>query len=171
LGFDIDLSPSPPFDFTDAEGPDFSRHPNDPRRLDGDLLCLPCTGAFIGFLSRAARPIYRLASSQPLRWARLVGIMSRLRALERMRLSPEGYTVDENIRLTRWLYRRGARVFTYSFHSPSLEPGHTPYVQTQADLDRFLDAFRRFFDFFIHRLGGVSMTPVGIRDHILTAKE
>ena len=29
------------------------------------------------------------------------------------------------------------RAISFSFHSPSLEPGHTPYVRDAADLARF----------------------------------
>ena len=31
----------------------------------------------------------------------------------------------------------GLKLLAFSFHSPSLVPGHTPYVRTAADLDGF----------------------------------
>ena len=86
--------------------------------------------------------------------------------MERIHLSTEGSTVKENIRLTRWLHTRGERVFTMSFHSPSVVPGCTPYVGSEAELTDFLDSFRRYFDYFFGELGGVTMTPLELRDHL-----
>jgi hypothetical protein len=67
-------------------------------------------------------------------------------------------------RLTRALLHDGVRVFVFSFHSPSVMPGGTPYVRSQSDLDRFLDKCRRYFDFFMKELNGVTMTPLEIKD-------
>jgi hypothetical protein len=83
--------------------------------------------------------------------------------MERIRLSPEDYSEQEMRRLTSALYRDGIRLFVFSFHSPSIQPGGTPYVQTQTDLTRFLDKCRRYFSFFLGTLGGRSMTPVEVK--------
>jgi hypothetical protein len=53
-------------------------------------------------------------------------------------------------------------VFTVSYHSPSLEPGNTPYVRSAADLRRFLDWLDGYLDFFFSELGGVATTPSGL---------
>ena len=37
-------------------------------------------------------------------------------------------------RLTRALLARGQRTFVLSLHSPSVVPGNTPYVRSDADL-------------------------------------
>jgi hypothetical protein len=42
----------------------------------------------------------------------------------------------------------------FSFHSPSLLPGHTPYVRDEAALDRFYDWWRGVFAHL--RLRGVA---------------
>jgi hypothetical protein len=97
---------------------------------------------------------------------RLPGILSRLGALERLMLSPEGYAPEHHRRLTRALLARGTRVFTFSLHSPSLRPGCTPYVRSQQDLVQFLDACRRYFEFFLGELGGVGMTALELREHL-----
>jgi hypothetical protein len=62
------------------------------------------------------------------------------------------------------LLHDGVRVFVFSFHSPSVMPGGTPYVRDQTDLNRFLDKCRRYFDYFKKQLNGVAMTPIDIRD-------
>jgi hypothetical protein len=86
--------------------------------------------------------------------------------LERIRLSPEDYSLSEMTRLTRALLGDGIRVFVFSFHSPSVMPGGTPYVRDQADLGRFLGKCRQYFDYFFGQLNGVTMTPVEIK-HVL----
>jgi hypothetical protein len=92
------------------------------------------------------------------------GVCARLRVVERIRLSPEDYSEPEMRRLTHTLLRDGVRVFVFSFHSPSVMPGGTPYVRTQAELDRFLDKCRHYFGFFMNELRGVAMTPLEIKD-------
>jgi hypothetical protein len=92
------------------------------------------------------------------------GVCARLRAIERIRLSPEDYSEPEMRRLTHTLLRDGVRVFVFSFHSPSVMPGGTPYVRSQDDLDRFLGKCRRYFDFFMNQLNGVTMTPIEVKD-------
>ncbi len=44
-----------------------------------------------------------------------------------------------------------------------MAPGNTPYVRTEADLDRFLDTLDGYFDFFMADLGGQPATPGEIR--------
>jgi hypothetical protein len=98
-----------------------------------------------------------------MRRTRAAGAVARLRLLERIRLSPEDYDDDEMRRLTRVLLEDGIRIFVFSFHSPSLMPGGTPYVSTEADLLRFLGKCRRYFRFFLNELQGVSMTPIAVK--------
>jgi hypothetical protein len=53
---------------------------------------------------------------------------------------------------------RGHKVFVLTYHSPSLEPGNTPYVRTEADLAKFLRWLDEFYDYFTHEIGGVCAT-------------
>jgi hypothetical protein len=160
-GFEIDLSPAPPMDYRAGGGPDYRRHPARPfwfgqkRRL----LCLPGTGAFVGAaaaLGPALQPLLEHRAIAPLR---PLAIASRLRLLERLRLTPEGFTLPEMLRLTRTLLARGQRTFVLSFHSPSVAPGNTPYVRTDADLAAFLERLRGFLAWFGRDLRGRFVTP------------
>jgi hypothetical protein len=164
LGFNIDLSVCPPLDSRADGGPDYRRFDAHPFWFGGrenPILELPCTGGFIGWASAAAIPLFEAA--QALRKFKAAGILSRLGAVDRLMLSPEGFSPAEHIKLTRALYKQGVRTFTWSFHSPSVVPGNTTYVQDDAQLRQFLDSFRRFFDFFFGELGGQASTPVHIR--------
>ena len=163
LGFDVDVSLCPPLDQSSEGGPDYTREQPDPFWYGAErrLLELPVTGGFVGAAGRHGAALYPHAAR--LRALRVPGVLARLRLLDRLTLSPEGFSHEEHVRLTRALFARGLRVFTWSFHSPSLEPGHTPYVRDEGDLRRFLDAFERFFDFFFGELGGVATTPDELR--------
>jgi len=84
----------------------------------------------------------------------LPGAMSRLGLMERIRLSPEGITLEEAKRLVRHMAANGQRVFVLTYHSPSLEAGNTPYVRTPDDLRRFLDWLDGFYSFFREEMRG-----------------
>jgi hypothetical protein len=163
LGFEVDLSPLPAFDLSADGGPDWTRASPAPRWLRPGLLTLPATAAFVGFARSVGPKLHRLASSPPLSWLRAPSFLSRTRALERLMLSPEGFLHEHHVRLTRALLDQGVRVFSFTLHSPSIRPGCTPYVRTGRDREKFLDACRRYFDFFQGELAGVSMTPLELK--------
>jgi hypothetical protein len=169
-GFEVDLSPFPPFDLGEDGGPDWSGAPVEPFWLEGGrLLSIPTTGGYVGWASGAGPAAFRLASRPALRRARLPGILARLGAVERLHLSPEGYAPEHHRRITRSLLARGVRVFTFALHSPSVLPGCTPYVRNDAELLRFLDACRRYFEFFLAELGGRSETAIEVRRRLAAA--
>lgn len=169
LGFEVDFSPAPPFDFRSEGGPDFSRHGPAPRWIGSrrDLLSVPVTGAYVGFVGDSAHGIYRVATHKSLSWARLPAIFSRLGAIDRLRLSPEGFELSDMQRLTQALLVRGVGVFTLSFHAPSLRPGCTPYVADAAARARFIDTLRGYIEYFLGELGGESISPIELRARLL----
>jgi sugar phosphate isomerase/epimerase len=65
--------------------------------------------------------------------------------LERIPLTPEGVTLEEARRGIDIAIDDGLPVLVFSFHSPSLAPGFTPYVRSEDDLDRFYDWWRAVF--------------------------
>ncbi|MGB6991681.1 MAG: polysaccharide deacetylase family protein, partial [Thermoanaerobaculia bacterium] len=146
LGFEVDLSACPAFDFSAEGGPDYSRFSSDPYWFGEkrSLLGLPATGAFVGRLQRRAHRWHHWATRPRLRWARLPGILARLGLIDRLHLSPEGFDFSDLRRLTKFLLARGVRVFTLSFHSPTLDPGRTPYARDRAELKNFLDVLRSY---------------------------
>jgi hypothetical protein len=167
LGLVVDLSVNPGMSFAPEGGPDFSRFDSRPLWIDRarGLLEVPCTHGFIGWARGRG---YRLrAAADALRALRIPGILSRLRVVNRVMLSPEGNTLQEMIALTRALIRDGVALFSLTFHSPSVVPGHTPYVRSQADLDTFLTTIERYFEFFFGELGGQPSTPESYRQQLL----
>ena len=119
------------------------------------LMEIPVSAALSGRLAGVAGSRVASGLFHPLA-ARLglTGLAAQLGLIERIRLSPEGMTVDEAKRLTRAMYAAGHRVFVVTYHSPSLEPGNTPYVRTERDREIFLAWLDEFYTFFREELGG-----------------
>lgn len=173
LGYEVDISPAVPNDFSADGGPDYSGFTSHPfwigerRRLLG----LPGTGGYVGAWRSGGTPLYRRLTSPAMRRAKIAGAVARLKLLERIRLSPEDYTDAEMKRLTAALLADGIRVFVFSFHSPSVMPGGTPYVQSPADLERFLAKCRHYFEFFFGSVDGIAMTPLDLKASVSLKNE
>jgi hypothetical protein len=164
LGFEVDLSVNPHMDFTPLQGPNFAGFDARPFMIDGTpLLFLPCTVGYVGLAGALGGALHRLASAPALRPLHAVGILSKTGITNRIMLSPEGNTLDEMKALAKALYGRGYRTFALTFHSPSVEPGHTPYVRTDTQMHEFLARIDGFCDFFFRELGGVPGRPLEFR--------
>ena len=164
-GFEIDLSPAPPMDYRADGGPDYRHHPVRPFLFGRQrrLLCLPGTGAFVGAVAGLGPVLHPLLERREVAPLRPLAIASRLRLLERIRLSPEGFSLAEMMRLVRALLARGQRTFVLSFHSPSVVPGNTPYVRSDAELAAFLERLRAFLARFQGELHGRFVTPGALK--------
>lgn len=149
FGIAIDSSVRSRFDYSKDGGPDFHAHPLKPYWIDRgrSLLELPLTTVFRGPLRRLGGWLYpRLWRAPALR-----GVLAKLGMLERIPLTPEGVSIEEALRGVEIAIDDGLPVLVFSFHSPSLEPGHTPYVKSQEDLDRFYDWWRTIFSYLASR--------------------
>ena len=90
------------------------------------------------------------------------GLLARLRLANTVTLTPEGIPAPEQLQLIRANVRRGYRTFVLHYHSPSLEPGHTPYVRTEADLASFLNRLETVCRYFVEQLGGIPGNPLDL---------
>jgi hypothetical protein len=169
LGMRIDTSVIPGYNLSHDGGPDFSSAMSVPQWFDsssGPILELPTTGGFVGALSSAGPQLMPLVHSAFGKAIKLEPILSRLNLLSRIRLSPEGYTLDELKQLTRALRKRGDHVFSFSLHSPSAGIGFTPYVRSRADRDRMFKTIADYVAWFRSELGGVTTTPTTLLDEV-----
>ena len=148
-GIAIDSSVRPKFDYSRAGGPDFSGYPTDPYWLDDarTLLELPLTTCFWGLLRKQGDTLFPKLEAMPT----LRSLLARTGMLERVPLTPEGTSVDEAIRGIDIALDDGAPLLVFSFHSPSLQPGHTPYVRDEHDLDSLYDWWRAIFAYLRQR--------------------
>lgn len=134
LGITIDSSVRSRFNYLSYGGPDYSTYPVKPYWLiENALLELPLTTVFSGSLRKAGDEIFsRWFASDIAR-----SILARSNMLERIALTPEGIPIDKALQAIDLALDEGIPVINLSFHSPSLTPGHTPYVRNSADLEHF----------------------------------
>lgn len=162
-GYSADVSVRALFDYGDEGGPDFSRVKPFPYRIgDGALVELPLSAAYIGRLRARGRGLYHAAARVP----KGRGLLSRSGLLDRVPLTPEGVPLAEALDAARALIDDGVRWFSLSFHSPSVEPGHTPYVRTAEDLRGFHAWWDGMFDFF----EAEGIAPASIEETIAAAR-
>jgi len=145
-GYRLDLSVRALFDYRRQGGPDFSHHPVWPWHVTKTLNALPLTAAFTGALRRFPG-IYSGA---------IGGLLSRSRMIDRVPLTPEGVRLADALTAIRQLLDDGHQLFSLSFHTPTVVPGHTPYVRDAADLRIFWAWWDGVFDLFArHGVTGI----------------
>jgi hypothetical protein len=165
LGYEIDLSVVPGTNLTRQFGPDFSHCGTHPYWFGEApaLLEIPLSIGYTGLLAHTGSLAYGLTMNDRLKALHVPGILARLGLVERITLTPEGISFDEQRRLTRALLHEGQRVFSLSYHSSSLAPGNTPYVQTEADLRALLRRIEQYLEFFSAEIGGRAATPFEVK--------
>ena len=165
LGYEIDASVLPGIDLREKQGPNFAAVGPEPfwfgagrRRLG-----IPLSASYTGLFAGGHRALNRVTNWKLVERARVKAAASRFGLFDRMNLSPEGFTLAEQKRLTRTMIANGQRVFTLSYHSPSLLPGCTPYVRDTGELDAFLAKIEDYVVWFGGEIGGAFMTPLEIK--------
>jgi hypothetical protein len=143
-GYKLDVSVRPTFDYSSEGGPDFSRHDSRPYWTGPhrQLVELPLGASYIGLLKQFGPSVYRYSKRNG-----LIGAFARSGLLSRVALTPEDMPVEEAKDAVRAMIGSGIQVLSFSFHSPSLAPGHTPYVRTSADLNDFYRWWDKMFAF------------------------
>lgn len=156
-GIAIDTSVRARFDYSVDGGPNFRDFPIRPYWLDqpAGLMELPLTTVYWGLLRQLGPWLY------PKMWRvpRLRGALARIGLLERIPLTPEGVTLEEAVRGIDIAVDEALPLLVFSFHSPSLAPGFTPYVRSEDDLDALYDWWRGVFAYLAQR----GVKPVNVR--------
>ncbi|MBT3067050.1 polysaccharide deacetylase family protein [Rhodoferax sp. U11-2br] len=161
LGYTVDASVVPHTSFSGVGGPDFTGLPEHPYWFGSttrSLLELPVTTGFTGTLRQLGPALYPKLHSEVGKALHLPGVVARLGLLERIRLTPEGYTTQELTRLLRALMTVGQQVVTVTYHSSTLVPGNTTYVKNAQELRQFKQTVKDVLQFFQHELGGCFLT-------------
>lgn len=165
LGYRVDCSVVPHTNFSDDGGPDFRSYPDAPYWLDEGrgLLEIPLSVGFFGAVAGLGPTASGLLDHPAAARLRAPGLLSRSGLLTRSRLTPEGVSAAEQCRLIEAMAGQGHRLFSLTYHSPSLAPGHTPYVRDKADLADFLAAIETVLTYFRDKLGGRFTTASRVR--------
>lgn len=155
-GYRLDSSMRARYDYSAEGGPDFRAIGNDVFWVGpgGALVELPLTTVFTGLLAKAGPALYRQLGTIP----RARGLFARTAMLSRVALTPEGMPLVDALEAVRVAIGEGVRVLNFSFHSPSLVPGNTPYVRDAADLDAFYRWWEAMFDLLDRR----GARPIGL---------
>ncbi len=167
-GYEVDCSFVPYWSFAADGGPSYYAKPTQPFWLDtGRTLAeVPLTTGFVGLFRRAGPKLQRLFDNPIATRLHIPGVIDHLGLVGRSRLSPEGVPVREQKSLLRALVSQGLSTFTLAYHSPSLVPGHTPYVRDERDLAAFLASIRDVLSYFRDELGGRFTTLTEIRRNL-----
>jgi peptidoglycan/xylan/chitin deacetylase (PgdA/CDA1 family) len=148
LGYKVDSSLIPYTDWSEYKGPDYSSLSAKPRALfpggtgdapDENLLVeVPPS---VGYLQRdqegCNRVYYRILRSR-LKHLSILGLLDRLKLLNRVNLSPEINNGRDMVELASRMMGNGFKVLNLFFHSCSLLENRSSIVRTRADAEAFL---------------------------------
>jgi len=170
LGYRVDTSVFPVWNW--RPGPDFTHFSHEPFVYEAPcqsggtcrLLEIPASVDFLQSNRDLANSVFHSIDRLPLGGV-VLGGLKRLRALNRVCLSPEVAEVPDMIRLANTIARRGGRVVNFFFHSPTLLAGCTPFTRTAADVADFVARIEGFLA-FARSAGFTPITP-----SCLSAKE
>lgn len=159
LHYKVDVSVRAHFDYSPTGGPSFRGIDHRPFWLDEGrgILEIPLSNVFVGALARWSAALF-VPGSETGQHSNRNTLLSRLGLLSRVGLTPEGMTVEDAFLAIEQLHRLDAPVYCVSFHSPSLEPGNTPYVQTDKQLQQFLSWLDNVLGYLTSELGALPAT-------------
>lgn len=148
LGYIVDSSVCPYMDYSEDGGPDFRSATWRPYFLDQkllepadqltDLLEVPVSFGFNWTNFDNAHRLDEFLSGPAIRRFRVKGILERAGILRKIKFSPEKADTARLTELANAYARQNAPCLVMMFHSSSLKAGYSPYVSSEADLDRFL---------------------------------
>jgi peptidoglycan/xylan/chitin deacetylase (PgdA/CDA1 family) len=141
-GYRLDVSVRASFNYSGQGGPDFTHHPIWPWKVIDRLYEVPLTATYTGLL----RHKLHVNDFGPTR-----GFLARTGLFDRVPLTPEGVRLHDALIAIRQLLDSGHQLFSLSFHTPTLVPGHTPYVRTASDLKKFWAWWDGVFNLFDKR--------------------
>lgn len=162
-GYLVDSSMRSRYSYDADGGPDFAAIGNAAFRTGPDhaLVELPLTTVHTGLLRSGGERLYRGVQRIP----RGRGLLARARLLSRVALTPEDMPLADAREAVAVALGEGLRLLTFAFHSPSLMPGHTPYVRDAADLARFW----RWWDVILGDLERRGVAPASLDETIAAA--
>lgn len=156
LGYAIDTSMRAHYDYLPDGGPGFTDIDNHAFKTGpgAAILELPFSTIWTGRLRGVGPTLHRIAGRVP----HGRGVLARSGLVSRVALSPEDMPLADALEAVEVAVGEGQRLLNFAFHSPSLMPGHTPYVRDAADLA----AFWRWWDAVLALLArrGVSFATI-----------
>ena len=137
LGYKYDISVSPFSDFSHQFGPDYSLVDNSVKAKN-NVTCIPHSAGFISYITIVSKYFMKHPSVYKILNASILGkLILKVLGVRWVRLSTEGFSVEMLLKLTKTLEAINASQLLFSFHSPSLKAGLTPYVRSEVEAEAF----------------------------------
>jgi hypothetical protein len=152
LGVKTDFSPMPFYDYSAQGGPNFS-HSSTRVTIDQDVLVVPHSSGFTGWLSKGGKQPAMLNSSLLVK-SRLTSVFSVLGGFNQVILTPEGFNLAEMQALTKKLIASNHDTIVLSFHSTSIMPGMNPFVSNEVEEKIFFAQLQQYLKFYVEELDG-----------------
>ncbi|MBE0604112.1 MAG: polysaccharide deacetylase family protein [Deltaproteobacteria bacterium] len=155
MGYKVDTSVSPYSNWEMYHGPDFSGYSPKPHEIRIDvgngpearIMEVPATIAFLqDDYPRCNRRMKAISGSALSRF-RLLGILDRLKLLNKVCLSPEPDTAENMIGLAESMRRNGYKVLNLFFHSTSLKHGLNHFTKTEEEAAELMRRIERFLEY------------------------
>ncbi len=160
LGYRVDSSVLPMFEYKEERGPDFRDAQRLPsvlwQRNDTQLVELPVTSGFTrpGYQNR--KSIWTRLRRKPWTYFRAAGIADRLAIARRVKLSPEGTCLQNLKRLVDSAIADGVSTLVLMLHSSSLLVGRSPYARSANDLEQL---YQRLVEILKHAIDNHRCRP------------
>lgn len=157
LDYSTDISISPFSDFSRQEGPNF-QYFNNTIFVKDDITHWPHTTAITALFSCVERwfdkrpHMYQVCKSN-----KLTRLILKVLRIKQQRLSPEGFTLNDLKTITNTQLKLGHNKLIFSFHSPSVQAGLTPYVSTLSEEEMFLKITKDYISWFFSEKSGTSI--------------
>jgi hypothetical protein len=157
LGYKIDTSITPFWNWSADYGPDFSNCTPSPYRFfedaiftpdpDGTLLELPLSIGFLQNNFKIANFVYKWLRRKPFNYLKVIGMLSHIHLLNVACLLPENYTEKEMIGIAKVFKNKNYPILNMMFHSTSLHAGRSVFTKTKADEERIFRRIKTFLEF------------------------
>lgn len=155
LGYKVDTSVSPYINWESYHGPDFSNRSPMPQilHMDGSgnanssILEVPATIGFLQDNYDRCNARLKTISGSALKHLRLIGILDKLKIINKVWLSPESDDAGKMVQLAESIKRNNYPILNMFFHSPSLKHGLTHFTKTkeaEIELTRRIEKFLEY---------------------------
>ena len=173
IGYKVDCSVSPYVNWQSYHGPDFSNWTPGIQRLylgkkehDQFLLEIPATIGFLQPNFKFCNRMFNTISNSSLKYFRMIGVLDKLKMLNKVWLSPEMSDGVEMIKLANSIKREGYVLLNMFFHSSSLKAGLTPFTKSVEDENIIMKRIEDFLkNMTINNVKSVTLREYGLSIH------
>lgn len=161
LGYIVDSSILPMYDYSIQGGPNFSLadpYPTNFGKEYNHLVELPITSGFTwGCYYRQQKAWLRLRRA-PWTRLRMAGITDRMNLVRRLKLTPEGTRLADLKKLVDQSVKQGRTTLVLMLHSSSLVSGCSPYAKSETMLENLYGRFKAIVRYAIDKHQATPMT-------------